>query len=164
MEAIDALKSGYVAINEWIGKILEDVSEDDSVQRGKDKVNHIKWQVGHLCLSASGLVKALGGDGEFEGRERYTKVFDYGAELNDDPSVYPPMNEVKANFDLMNSRVVEAMDGFSAADLDGVVKFSDDWKDSRGKMIMFLTLHHAYHGGQIGAVRTKVLARKGVFG
>jgi len=164
MEAVDSLKSGHGDIKEWVDKLLDDVSEEESVKRGKDLMNHIKWQVGHLFVSTQLLVKSLGGDVEFEGNERYSKLFDFGVEFAEDPSVLPPFRELRGNFDLMYNRAVSIIDGLSADDLDEVVDITDEWKESRGRLIMLMTLHAAYHAGQIGTIRTKVLGRKGVFG
>ncbi|MFH1894118.1 MAG: DinB family protein [Candidatus Zixiibacteriota bacterium] len=164
MEAVDSLKSGYVSIKQWVDKLLEDVTEEESVQRGKDLMNHIRWQVGHLCVSTKLLVKGLGGDTEFEGSERYSKLFDFGVEFAEDPSLFPALRELIDNYGMMHSRAVSALDGVSADDLDEVIQITDEWKESRGRLIMFMTLHDAYHAGQIGAIRAKVLGRKGVFG
>lgn len=164
MDAKHVLTESMKATKDWADQILKDISEADSIARGQDQMNPIKWLVGHLCVSSRFIVTGLGKEMQLPAGDTYSKMFEWGSVVADDPAVYPPLADVKERFNRAFEAVMKVMGETSEADLDKEREFAPGWKATTGQFLMFMGLHQAYHVGQMAAVRTKVLKRKGLQG
>jgi len=135
--------------------LIEDITEEESMERTEHRFNHIRWQTGHLAHSDYSILALLSHD---KGEPKdYGKIFGGGTELSDEPSAYPPMADLRGElFDLQN-RVIKLAE---EAD-DDVFEREIDWGSKKvpvWQAISFLCLHNFYHAGQITQIR-KALGR-----
>ncbi|MCP4633108.1 MAG: DinB family protein [candidate division Zixibacteria bacterium] len=142
-------------------KIINDITEEESLERGKDNINHIRWQTGHLIGSAGMRLRSLGR--EVSVPDNYMKLFKRGDEIADDPSVYPPLSELKEKLYSMFTELNDTIVEFSDDDLDNEIEIVPGYKTTIMGSILFLCNHDFYHAGQIAILR-KVLGKIRVFG
>ncbi len=144
-----------------IKKLIDDVSEEESLIRPANVNNHIRWLTGHLITSISGILRILGEESSFP--ENWRELFDRGQAFNEKSSVYPPMSELKTKLYSMYDKFVKVIDDKSDAFLDTTIEIVPGWKETRMNGILFLDEHTFYHCGQI-AIITRALGREKPFG
>ncbi len=164
MDVREVMKTALSTSKEWRDKLLEDISEEDSMVRGMDGLNHIKWLAGHLCEGAGIIASGLGNEPDFDEKDRYAKLFEWGTTPVNDAESYPKLDEIKKHHDRFHEAALEAIDRLSDADLEKEIRITAEWKLKTVEFVIVFTQHQAYHIGQIADVRTKVLGRKGLFG
>lgn len=164
MDAREAMKMALSTSKEWADKLLADITEEESMERGKDGLNHIKWLAGHLCIGTRMIASALGHKPEFDDEERYSELFDWNTAPLSDAACYPTLGEIKKHYDRFHQAALDAIDKIKEPDFGKEIKVTDEWKVKTGEFVIGFAQHQAYHAGQMAAVRTKVLGRKGIFG
>ena len=81
--------------------------------------NHPSFVYGHLCLYPAKFLENAGKDASALAMpQRYTDVFNAGVECQDDPTgtIYPPMEEVVANFKRVHAELFKVMLEMTDAD------------------------------------------------
>ncbi len=164
MDVRNAMKEALSTSKEWADKLVEDISDEESMVRGNDGLNHIKWLTGHLCVSTRMIACGLGSEPQFDEVDRYSKLFDWNTSPLSDARSYPTLAEIMKHYDRFHRAALEAIDGLADDDLGKEIEIMDGWKAETGKFVIGLAQHQAYHVGQIADVRSKVLGRKGLFG
>lgn len=164
MNARDAMKMALSTSKEWGDKLLADISEEDSMVRGKDGLSHIRWLAGHLCHGARMIAAGLGREPDFDENDRYSQLFAWGTVPLDDRELYPPLDEIRKNHDRFHAAALEAIDALSDDALEREIEVMAGWKTRISEFLIGFAQHQAYHVGQIADVRSKVLARGGIFG
>lgn len=143
-----------------IKKLVDDVTEEESLERGVYGYNHIRWQIGHLVHCQVIILKSLGEKtGDFG---NYKELFGGGSKIADDPSVYPSLAELGAQLYELQTRAIAATEKIPESDLKKEV----DWGERKApawQAISFLCMHDFYHSGQIVNMR-KILRREQPFG
>ena len=150
-----------ISINHFAAKkLLDDISEEDSMARGSDGFNHIRWQVGHM-LYADTYALSLVHD-ELKSNNEFDKIFGGGSVCSDNPSDYPAYAELRDHLFAVYDLLGEAVENASEADLS---KIAGEGKDAEPvwKTITFMMMHDFYHCGQVVHIR-KVLGRDRPFG
>ena len=150
-----------ISSNQFMAKkLLDDVSEEDSMARGKDNFNHIRWQVGHMLYADTYALSLVGG--ELKSDTDFDKLFGGGSVCSDNPSDYPAYAELRdhlfAVYDMLNEAVEKASDADLEKPTDEKEKADPKWKT-----ISFMMMHDFYHSGQVVHIR-KVLGRDRPFG
>ncbi len=141
-------------------RLLDDITEEESLEQGADGHNHIRWQAGHIVHSNASILRRLGGI--VEDSERYEKLFGGGSKISDNPSVYPSMDELRARLYELQEQSITAAEKIS----DKALEADADWGDKKlpaWKPVSFLCMHDFYHAGQIVNIR-KILKREQPFG
>lgn len=128
MDVRDAMKKGLSTLKEWGDKLLEDISEEDSMVRGRDGLNHIKWLAGHLCDGTRMIASGLGNEPDFDERERYAMLFEWGTAPLDEAELYPRLGEIRKRHDKFHAAALEAIDKLSDDELEKEIEVTDDWK------------------------------------
>lgn len=164
MDVRESLKTTLDTSKKWADELLKDISEEDSMVTGADGLNHIKWQVGHLCRGTWMIADALGSKIEFDGSSKYKELFDWTTIPSDDAAIYPPLEEISSKYADFHSAALDAIGKLSDDDLAKELQITEEWKEQAWKFVIGFAQHQAYHVGQIAAIRTKVLKRKGLFG
>lgn len=164
MDVHDSLMETLDTSKRWADELLKDISEEDSLATGADGLNHIKWQVGHLCRGTWMIADALGSKIEFDDAAKYKELFDWSTLPSSDASVYPPLTEITGLYADFHKTALDAIGGLSDDDLVKELQITDEWKEQAWKFVIGFAQHQAYHVGQVAAIRTKVLQRKGLFG
>jgi uncharacterized damage-inducible protein DinB len=135
--------------------LIDDINEDESMERGQHQLNHIRWHTGHLVHTYHSIL-ALLGEAKAE-TEEFKKLFDFGMEISDDPSFYPPMSDLRRELFELQSRAVETSEKVPENVFDNEVEWFGD-QIPVGHMLAFLCMHNFYHCGQITIIR-KILGR-----
>ncbi|MFH1687817.1 MAG: DinB family protein [bacterium] len=140
-------------------KLIDDVSEEDSLVRGRDQSNHIRWQVGHLVYFGK-YILFLAGQGD-ESFRQLEGDFGYKSVVRDDGSGYLALAELKEQLADVHRQLYEFVEKASDGELDKIV---DEKKGTPvAEQIAFWSLHETYHAGQIIPVG-KALGRERPFG
>ncbi len=142
-----------------IRKLLDDITETESMVRGEHGLNHIRWLAGHIFRSDLHSFRNLGlDDGSFE---KYASRFGGGSVISDNPGHYPSMAEVREMLYKSHDRLFDVISKSSDTDLE---KEIDDHGNKRPvwQALTFLAMHEFYHDGQIVNIR-KILGRERPF-
>lgn len=121
--------------------------------------NHATFVFGHLCLYPAKFLENAGRD--FKALlmpQRYTDVFNAGVECKDDPTgtIYPPLEEVVANFKRVHQEAFKALSEMTEADLakPPATERSRNFMPTLGALTTFYFLGHTMvHLGQVSAWR-----------
>jgi len=136
-------------------KLLDDITEEESMVRGEHGQNHIRWLAGHIFRSdLHGLIILGIDDGSYE---KYGKLFGMGSVISDDPKAYPSMAEVRKMLYKSHDRLFETISKSSDADLEKQITDGGN-KRPAWQALTFLAMHEFYHAGQIVYIR-KLLGR-----
>ena len=138
-------------------KLIDDISEEESLERGQHGFNHIRWQVGHL-LYAAGYSYSLLDEG-YDEYKQYKEAFGGGSEIPEETSAYPSMVELREKIYDIHQRMIQAMEKTSDDVLTREVG-EEDKKAPAWFTINFLSMHEFYHAGQITQI-CKILSGSG---
>jgi len=119
--------------------------------------NHPAWILGHLAIYPDMVLEMIGRPELADPDERLTKLFEQGAECQDDAdgSIYPTKDALTARF---TSRMNTALSALAEADDETLSKpntaFASEHMPTVGALANFLVGHHVMlHAGQISAWR-----------
>jgi hypothetical protein len=157
----EGLKKMLQSNHDAIKKLIDDISEEESMRHDYEHCNHIRWQTGHLIDSTRLVLKLLGKSADVP--DEWTELFGYGSTLNENASIYPSMNELKGKLYGLYGETISILDNIPAKNLDGVVELATGWKINSWDGIPALCRHEFYHAGQITVMR-RVLGRDKPFG
>jgi uncharacterized damage-inducible protein DinB len=141
-------------------KLVDDISDDESMARGPGRHNHIRWQIGHLLYSLN-YTKTLLGDSDSD-YSRFEKLYGGGSEVSDDASAYPPISELKEQLYAAYQEAIALVENSAESDLTKEIG-EGERKSQVWQAVTFLCMHEFYHNGQITHVR-KSLGRERPFG
>ncbi len=144
-----------------VKKLIDDVTEEESIMRFDNITNHIRWQTGHILNSADSMLKILGEDGSVP--EKWSRLFKRGGELSEDNSVYPAMSELREKLYSLYVRLPEELEDKTEAFFDEEIEISPGWKETRMNGFIFFGEHTFYHCGQI-AMMVRSIGRERPFG
>lgn len=123
--------------------------------------NHALWTMGHLSTTYSWLASLL--DGHMTPLpESYNTLFGMGSKPVADPSIYPPMGEVRHNFDTTYARFIGLAAKIKPADAaKPTVGNSHGFAKDRADVLDKAAWHEGWHSGQLSTLR-RVIGLKGV--
>jgi uncharacterized damage-inducible protein DinB len=133
--------------------VLKDWPEDRTLFRTGESDNHLTWTLGHLALSDEWILTMLTGE-KSPLPEHYGKLFGYQSTVQDDPSVYPSMDEVRGHFQASRARLRAWMEAATDEQLagpldDGGVGFASTPREALSKEAW----HEGWHAGQLAPLR-----------
>ncbi|HUU46818.1 MAG TPA: DinB family protein [Acidobacteriota bacterium] len=145
-----------------VRRLIDDVTEDESLVRGQDNLLHIRWNVGHIVYNAFLVLRTLGIDAPLPGG--WHELFRRGCDFSEDADAYPSMAELReklcAYYDQINARLAVLTD----TDLDGIQDSEPVFEDTSAlNTSLFFCTHEFYHAGQIAVMR-RILGRERTFG
>lgn len=144
-------------------KLLDDVSEEESMERGKDNTPHIRWQTGHLAHTCGWGAGLLSGEHDFLQSDQYKELFGGGSEVSDDPAAYPPFSQLRDELYEAIDKSIAAAGEMTDEQLEADVPEGQGPKSSIINVAQFLCMHAFYHAGQITQLR-RVMGRERPFG
>ncbi len=144
-----------------IKRLLDDISEDESLFHFGKSCNPIRWQAGHLTWCADYVVWLLGGDKTLP--DNWTAIFEYGAILPEDDSVFPSYGEICGKLYELQNKINGLLDNIDEDRFAEEVELGKDWRMNRLNALHFFCRHDYYHAGQIAILR-KQLGRERTFG
>ncbi len=152
MSSKDDLKYLFQSGQGALKRLLDGISEEDSLDRSVKLCNPIRWQAGHLAWCADIMVELLGGQRTFP--DKWTAMFEYGSKMPDDDAVFPPLEEIRGKLYESHTQMNGLLGNFDESRFDEEVELATDWKMKRIDALLFFARHDYYHAGQI------VLSRK----
>lgn len=154
---------GYLIKNNHAAtkKLIDDIGDEESLERGGQEVNHIRWLTGHIVNSLGSMVNILGGQSDLP--QKYTELFMRGSQFNKDESAYPSMDELRSEFDRLYQEALKALEKVSVEELDTEREIYPRWNARPAEALFFLCSHEFYHAGQFATLR-KILGRDRMFG
>jgi len=155
------LKKMLQSNHDTIKKLIDDISEEESMCHDYKSCNHIRWQTGHLIDSAQLVLKLLGNNAGIS--DEWGKLFGYGSKIYENASIYPSMNELRDKLYDLYGRIISDLENLPEEALDNVVELAPEWKVSIWDGIPAFCRHEYYHAGQITVMR-RALGRDKPFG
>jgi len=161
MAKSDHLKSMIGTCKDATGSLIKDISDEDSLVRANSYNNHIRWELGHMAGGMATIYRILTGENDFP--IDWGKLFGRGAELNEDASVYPSLEELKTKYFELNTKITAFLEDAKDESLMEVVEIAPEWKLNKVDAVQFFCMHDFYHGGQIAILR-RVVGKERTFG
>jgi DinB superfamily len=164
-EAMKAMQAIQIALKFSDGgmKLLDEMKADPLVRPGPWGGNHAMWIAGHLAVIEGRLHKML--HGTPNPVEHWKPLFDWGSEPRDDPSAYPPYEEVMQTFRRLRAGTLAFLEEVGEEGLDRPTKYQPpgfSGFDTVGSAIMIVACHACGHFGGVTVVR-RASGRQPVF-
>ena len=155
------LKTAFDSNQKATKHLLDDITEEESINPTRGLCNHIKWQTGHLAHCVDTMIRILGGDKLLS--DEWVAPYKGGSEIAEDNSIYPPFEEIRTKLYESYDKLNDALENCSDDSLDEIAELSPEWKVNRFDGLVFFLKHEFYHLGQITITR-KSLNRERPFG
>ncbi len=144
-----------------VSKLIADITDEESLFRGKDNLQHICWQTGHIVYNSYLVLRTLGEhvplpDGWYD-------MFKRGCEFVEDSTVYPTMATLIEKLNWYNDQITKRLDALTDTDLDNTLDAEPVFDTSAMNAALFFCTHEFYHAGQIATIR-RLLGRERSFG
>jgi DinB superfamily len=164
-EAMKAMQAIQIALKFSDGgmKLLDEMKADPLVRPGPWGGNHAMWIAGHLAVIEGRLHKML--HGTPNPVEHWKPLFDWGSEPRDDPSAYPPYEEVMQTFRRLRAGTLAFLEEVGEEGLDRPTKYQPpgfSGFETVGSAIMIVACHACGHFGGLTVVR-RASGRQPVF-
>jgi hypothetical protein len=136
--------------------------DDKVTAQAAGQPNHCLWTLGHLASTyewASGLI---------DGRptalpDSYKGLFGMGSTPTGEAKGYPPIAEVRGQFDAVFNRLMASAKGISDAELDAPLsEATGGFASTKMDMLYKMAWHDGWHLGQLTTLR-KHLGLPGIF-
>ncbi len=128
-------------------RVINDITEEESLFRGKDNLTHIRWLTGHLVVSADQMLCSLGGESLLS--EKWKTLFERGSGFSDDPSVYPSMADLRAALYEYQEKITARLESLTDEQLSTKLAADSSFEATAAQAMTFLCAHEFYHLGQI---------------
>jgi hypothetical protein len=139
-----------------IKNVVVDVTDETSVSRPKDDMNHIAWLAGHLMSSRVMMANCYGVQYEQPFIDIFGKGQGYLPEVT-----YPSMSEIMNGFDDLSKKLEDAVENASDETINAKAPFPCPTGDTMFDFLIMMNHHEAYTIGQIGILR-KYFGLKGM--
>jgi uncharacterized damage-inducible protein DinB len=144
-----------------VGRLIDDITDEESLFRGKDNLQHIRWQTGHIVYGAYLMLRTLGQAAPLP--DGWYDLFHRGCTFTEDTSVYPAMAELRGKLSWYNEQITRRLETLADAELDTTLDPEPIFETSAFNTVSFLNAHAFYHAGQIAVIR-RLLGRERSFG
>ncbi|HOD67137.1 MAG TPA: DinB family protein [candidate division Zixibacteria bacterium] len=142
--------------------LLDDITEEESMVRGRDSLLHIRWLTGHLVYNVNHVLAMIGSLPVML-PSSYKQLFDRGSAITNDPKAYPSLAALRSELLDLHDRLIDVLPGVSDDDLDEPLPKDAGFNAVRLNAASFMCMHTFYHCGQIAMIR-RVLGRERSFG
>lgn len=141
--------------------LLADWPTDKLTHQSVPTDNHALWTIGHLAMTYSWFASLL--DGHMTPMpDSYNPLFGMGSKPVADPTIYPPMGEVRHHFDSAYARFIELAAKIKPADATKpTVGNAHGFCKDRADVLDKAAWHEGWHAGQLSSLR-RVLGLKSV--
>jgi len=160
MNTIEYVKLSLATGRGWAIGLIEDMRDAPLTQPTSNGGNHPLWVLGHLVCAEAGIF-----DGFILGqRNRFAELnelFGIGSTPSTNADDYPSIDELMGKFEEIRTAVLAHLDTLTDADLEKPSHAPDKFGKSFstiGGCYIALTIHPAYHAGQVADAR-RVLGR-----
>ena len=154
MNSRDAIKNSIQTADMVCGAYLEDLNDENLMQRPHPDCNHVNWQIGHLISSdfnmANGCIPGLLPELPAGFAEKYTKE----TTGNDDPAAFCGKEELMSINQAQRAAVLAKLDELSESDLaQPAPEEMRSYAPTVGAALNMLGGHWMMHAGQWVIVR-----------
>lgn len=142
---------------DYTNQLFADVRDDEWFVVPEGSVSHLAWQMGHLAMAQYGLTMIRLRGKEPEDAEfittKFMRAFKKGSTPQPDPTVYPPIDEIRRTFDLVFEHAVKGLQGVSDEELTETIPEPYAVENTKLGSLFFCSHHEMLHAGQIGILR-----------
>lgn len=157
----EVLKPHVTTVQSLLRRLLDDITEEESLRTFEKNPNHIKWLTGHLIFTAKLQAKTVGGD--FETPAGWSEIFRRGAPAPKPGDKLPAMADLRAQLYVGHEKVLSLIETANDSYLETERVIAPNWNDTPINSILFLCAHDFYHGGQIVMIR-RAMGKERSFG
>ncbi len=116
--------------------------------------NHLLWILGHLAHTTDWFASLLDGKDAGGTPKTYGALFDSKSKPKADRKAYPPLSELRKEFERSFNRLVAAVEASSDADLAKPAPGdTGGFVSTRLDAVMKCVWHEGWHTGQLGSLR-----------
>lgn len=144
-----------------VGRLIDDITDEESLFRGKDNLQHIRWQTGHIVFGSYLILRALGETVPLPGG--WHDLFHRGCEFAEDATAYPTMAALREKFKSYDDKITARLEVMTDTELDKILDPEPIFETPALNAALFLNAHAFYHAGQIAMIR-RLLGRERSFG
>jgi uncharacterized damage-inducible protein DinB len=139
---------GYGSNTKRISAFCEGISETESIFRPYDKVNHLKWEMGHLTNTRNTLISLLATDGKLAEFPNEATLFGYGSKPEADN--YPSLEAIVSAYKQRGEKLIELLGATSPEVFitESPIKIPS-LGNTIGEQLYFFMLHEVHHRGEI---------------
>lgn len=140
----------------WTNDLITDVEEAKWFDMPAGGIGHVAWQLGHLAASQVALVhmRCFGKKFTDVAPDSFRKTFGRGSEPVADRTKYPPLGEIRSEFDRIQADVLKLVSGLPDAALDEPAGAEPHpMFTTRCGAVGMVALHETFHAGQIAVLR-----------
>jgi hypothetical protein len=162
MNVKDAIRSALKTSQNLMNMTLEDLSDQDLLERPVPGANHVAWQIGHVIASEANMLKTLGGTPP-ELPAGFADQHNKTTAPVDPPKGFLTKAQYVQLFNKVREATIETAGKLSESDLDkptegNVARIAPNF----GALAMLAASHSIMHMGQFSVVRRK-LGKKVLF-
>lgn len=161
MQSKDLLISALQVSHALTVPLLEDLKDAAMQPPTPNGGNHPTWVAGHLAYGEGNLFWHMM-RGEPNPLAEHAEILDGGSQPSDDPSVYPPIEELIAKYCELREQTMALLESLSEEDLDqSSVNCPEEYRGFFGtwrQCFLSAALHGMMHRGQLADSR-KALGR-----
>jgi uncharacterized damage-inducible protein DinB len=162
MNAKDAIRSALKSSQNLMNMTLEDLSDQDLLERPVPGANHIAWQLGHVISSEQSMMKGLGATPP-PLPEGFTDQHGKATAAVEPPKGFLTKSQYVQLFNATREATIEAAGKLSESDLDKPVEGNvARIAPTVGALALLAASHSIMHMGQFSVVRRK-LGKKVLF-
>ena len=137
------------------GTYLEDLTDEEAMQRPHPKCNHVNWQIGHLIASEHGMASACGEIPALP--EGFADKYSKETASSDNAADFVPKSELMKIAAAQHEAVVKVVGGMSDEDLDKPgPEAMRSYAPTMGALVNMLGSHWMMHAGQWVVVRRQL--------
>ena len=156
MTTLDILIDRLQASRRWTGNLLADIEETRWFDPPAPGAGHVAWQVGHLAASQVVLVHTRCFDKVYTDHlsATFRDTFGRGSKPVADPKAYPPIAEIRAEFERIHRESIALIAAMDPRELDAPTSGDPHpMFTTKGTAIGMAALHETFHAGQIALIR-----------
>jgi hypothetical protein len=146
-----------LAARDYTNELLRSIDQRDWFRRPFEGVTHVAWQVGHLAVAEYSLaLRRIRGDLPSDAElipPEFTALFGKGSRPTSDPTLYPPVDAIKAVFDRVHRQAVTQLEGLDESALDEPTLLPHRLFNTKLGSLLWCSRHEMLHAGQIGLLR-----------
>ena len=154
MSQKEGLQRQLAQIRRMTERLITDFTKPEQwVYQVHANCNHALWFVGHMATTDNFLLSMV--QPERSGLpEGFQAKFGVGSHPSDDPSTYPPPEEVLGVMRERRQTLLSALDGFTDEDLKrSTPAGAPDFLPDYGSVFELAVWHEGLHAGQLTVVR-----------
>lgn len=165
MDGIGVLKTQLEMSRQWLMALIADITGAEVTPPTAKGGNHPLWALGHMIHSEAGMLNGFV-LGQPNPLAKWDKLFGMGSRPINDINAYPPLVELRAEFDRVRGDTLRLLSSMSEADLDKPSKAPAHLSSmfgTVGQCFATVGLHATFHAGQIADAR-RAAGKEPVFG